>query len=70
MMNTQAGFIGKILFFSTIISISIKYGGQLIPLAPTNSIALTIVLLPSLVVALTLSWRLRSAQWQSQSQRQ
>ena len=56
-MNSQIAFIGKILFISTIVSISIKYGGQLISLAPNNSMALTIVLLPSLLVALTLSWR-------------
>ena len=56
-MNTQAGFISKILFFSAVISIVIKYGGQLVSFAPTNSIALTIVFLPSLLVALTLSWR-------------
>ncbi len=55
-MNTQVAFIGKILFVSTVISVLIKYGGQLIPFTPTNSIALTIVLLPSLLVALTLSW--------------
>ena len=56
-MNSQIAFIGKILFISTIVSISIKYGGQLISWAPNNSMALTIVLLPSLLVALTLSWR-------------
>ncbi len=56
-MNLQAGFIGKILFFSTLISILIKYIGQNLYLTPNNNIALIIVLLPSLLLALTLMWR-------------
>jgi hypothetical protein len=56
-MNTQAGFIGKILFFSTLISILIKYSDRIIHLAPSDNIALVIVLLPSLLLGLTLIWR-------------
>lgn len=58
-MNAQVGFIGKIIFFSTLISLLIKYGGQLVSFSPTNSTALIIVLLPSLLVAFALGWRSR-----------
>ncbi len=58
-MNTQAGFILKILLLSTVISIVIKYGGQLIPLKPTTSLALITVFLPSLIIALILGWQYR-----------
>jgi hypothetical protein len=53
-MNTQVKFIVKILFFSTIISIAIKYGGQLLPIQPTNTIALVLVLLPPSILAILL----------------
>ena len=56
-MNTQAGFILKVFFLSTAISILIKYGGQLVNFNPTNSVALIVVLLPSLIIALTLGWQ-------------
>ncbi len=56
-MTTQAGFIGKILFFSLILSIMIKYGGQLLSLSPNLTIVLTMVLLPTIIVALTLGWQ-------------
>lgn len=56
-MTTQAGFIGKILFFSLILSIMIKYGGQLVALSPNLVIVLTMVLLPTVIVALTLGWQ-------------
>jgi len=58
-MNTQAGFILKILLLSTVISIVIKYGGQLIPLKATTSLALITVFLPSLIIALILGWQYR-----------
>ena len=56
-MNTQAGFILKILLLSTGLSILIKYGGPLIPIRPTTSLALMIVLLPSLIMGLVLGWQ-------------
>ena len=58
-MTTQAGFISKILFFSLILSIMIKYGGQFLSLSPTLAIVLTMVLLPTVMVALTLGWQSR-----------
>lgn len=56
-MNTQAGFIFKILFWSAVLSFSIKYGGQYLALKPTTSTALAIVLLPSLIIGFNLGWR-------------
>ena len=56
-MSTQAGFILKILLLSTGISLIIKYGGEYLLLKPTTTIALFIVLLPSLVIGLILGWR-------------
>ena len=56
-MNTQAGFILKVLFFSTALSVLIKHGGQYLELKPTTTTALAIVLLPSLITGLILGWR-------------
>ena len=56
-MNTQAGFVFKILLLSTALSLSIKYGGRYLGLQPTVTTALAIVLLPSLIVGLILGWR-------------
>ena len=56
-MNTKIGFISKIAIASFLISALIKYGGQFPPLNPNNAIALTIVLLPSLVFAIILGFR-------------
>lgn len=58
-MNNQAGFIIKILLLSAGLSILIKYGGQHIPIQPTTSLAIIIVLLPSLVTGLVMGWRVR-----------
>ena len=51
-MNNQIGFILKIAIASFVLSALIKYGGQALPLNPTNTIALIIVLLPSIILAL------------------
>ena len=56
-MNTQLGFILKILLLSAVISLAIKYGGQYLALQPTVSTALAIVLLPSLIIGFNLGWR-------------
>ncbi|MBE9045335.1 hypothetical protein IQ255_13165 [Pleurocapsales cyanobacterium LEGE 10410] len=56
-MNTQTGFIFKVLLISTGLSILIKYGGPYTLLEPTTATALTIVLLPSLVIGLVLGWQ-------------
>ncbi|MEM6610739.1 MAG: hypothetical protein AAF652_00490 [Cyanobacteria bacterium P01_C01_bin.72] len=56
-MNNQAIFILKILLLSTGLSLLIKYGGAYLHLQPTSSTALTIVLMPSLVIGLILGWQ-------------
>ena len=53
-MNTQIGFILKILLLSTALSFLIKYGGQLIPIPQTNTVAIAIVLFPSVAIGLFL----------------
>jgi hypothetical protein len=50
-MNSNISFILKIAIASFIVSALIKYGGQLLPMTPTNTIALIIVLLPSVILA-------------------
>ena len=62
MMNTQAGFILKVVFLSAILSFLIKYGGRFIPITSANVNALILVLLPTLILSLILVWR-----WQQQS---
>jgi hypothetical protein len=56
-MNSQAIFIFKILLLSTGLSLLVKYGGGYLELQPTTITALTIVLMPSLVISLVLGWR-------------
>ena len=53
-MDTQAGFILKIILYSTGLSILLKYGGQLVAIKPTTTLVLIIVLLPSLIIGLVL----------------
>ncbi len=57
MDNQTLGFVLKILLLSTALSLSIKYGGQYLPLTPTTTTALIIVLAPSLLIGLILGWR-------------
>ncbi|MEL6580079.1 MAG: hypothetical protein AAFQ14_10020 [Cyanobacteria bacterium J06621_12] len=56
-MNNQAIFIFKILLLSTGLSLLVKYGGKYLHLQPTNSTALTIVLMPSLIIGIVLGWQ-------------
>ncbi len=56
-MNTQTGFVIKILLLSTALSVLIKYGGRYIPIQPTNAIAIALVFLPSLIVGSILGWQ-------------
>ena len=60
-MNTQAGFVLKVVFFSAILSFLIKYGGKFVPITSTTFTALIIVLLPTLILSLIFVWR-----WQQQ----
>jgi hypothetical protein len=53
----QAGFILKVLVISTGLSILIKYGGPSLSIAATPANALTLVFVPTLIVANGLLWR-------------
>ena len=56
-MNTQVGFIFKILLVSTLLSILIKYGGEYVPIQPTTTTAMIIVLFPSVAIGFLLGWQ-------------
>ena len=53
-MNGQIGFIIKILLVSTLFSFLVKYGGRLLPIEANDFLAITIVLLPSILFSLIL----------------
>ena len=61
-MNTQAGFMLKVLLLSAILSFAIKYGGKFIPLTDGTFDALILVLSPTIILSLILGWR-----WQQQT---
>jgi hypothetical protein len=50
-MGTQASFILKVLIFSGLISVLIKYVGPSLAIAPTSLNTLIAVLTPTLVLA-------------------
>ncbi|MEL6442264.1 MAG: hypothetical protein AAFQ80_23835 [Cyanobacteria bacterium J06621_8] len=52
-----AGFVFKVLLWSTGLSLLVKYGGSYLALLPTATNALIIVFMPSLILSLVLSWR-------------
>ena len=56
-MNDTIAFVSKIFIVSTCLSVLIKYGGQLLSISPTVAIAISAILLPSIIVAIALSWR-------------
>ena len=62
----QFGFIFELLIISTALSYLIKYGGQYLSMFVTPQKALLIVLMPSVVMAITLLFRYTIASKQSQ----
>ena len=56
-MNSQTVFILKVLMLSAGISVLIKYGCPVLSIPATPAIALTLVFLPTLLVAIALWWR-------------
>ncbi|MGK7878441.1 MAG: hypothetical protein AB4426_35620 [Xenococcaceae cyanobacterium] len=56
-MDTQAGFIFKVFILSAGFSVLIKYGGRILPIAPTQTNALIAICVTPLIVALALWWR-------------
>ncbi|NES83391.1 MAG: hypothetical protein F6K10_19400 [Moorea sp. SIO2B7] len=61
-MDSQTGFIFKVFILSTGLSVFIKYGGRVLPIAPTQTNALVAIALPSLILAFCLWWRDRKNQ--------
>lgn len=62
MVNSQVGFVIKVLLLSAVLSVGVKYGGRFLPLSPTSVNALLIVLLPLVIVSLLLGWRAKNFQ--------
>ena len=56
-MNTQTGFVIKVILLSTALSFLIKYGGRYVPIQSTNAIAAIIVISPSLIIGFILGWQ-------------
>jgi hypothetical protein len=56
-MQNQSGFIVKLIFLSTVISLLIKYGGQSLTIPVTTANAIVMILLPTLIMAALLLWR-------------
>ncbi|MEM9272659.1 MAG: hypothetical protein AAGA80_06805 [Cyanobacteria bacterium P01_F01_bin.143] len=59
-MNDTVTFFGKILILSTTLSVLIKYGGRLLSVSPTVTIAIVAILLPSIIIAIALAWRTKA----------
>jgi hypothetical protein len=58
-MNNQFGFLVKVLFFSALISVLIKYVAPVIPIPPSDVNALILVLCPTAIMIVLLSLRFR-----------
>jgi hypothetical protein len=56
-MNSNIGFILKVLFMSIALSLAIKYGGPMLSIPSTAAIALIAVFTPSIILAALLGWR-------------
>ncbi len=56
-MNTNLGFLLKVLLLSALGAVLIKFLGPLLSISGSNAIALTIVLSPTLILGILLSWR-------------
>ena len=63
----QFGFIFELLIISTVLSYLIKYGGHYLSMFVTPQKALLIVLMPSVVMAITLLFRYTIASKQPQN---
>ncbi|WP_110984443.1 hypothetical protein [Acaryochloris thomasi] len=50
-------FLVKILVLSAVISVAIRYLGPLLPLPATSSVALALVLSPTVIMSVALAWR-------------
>jgi hypothetical protein len=55
--SSELGLIIKVLLLSTLLAFGIRYLGPLLPLPPTDSVALAMVLLPPVGFGVFLLWR-------------
>jgi hypothetical protein len=59
-MENQLGFIVKLLLISALISLLIKYAFPYLAIPGTDTVALIIVLLPTVIMAIALLWRFQA----------
>jgi hypothetical protein len=67
-MVDRISFIVKVLIASTILSVTIKYGGRMLEIQPTETIAIIAILSPTLVLFALLFWRLFSRKQSSKNE--
>jgi len=56
-MDSQLGFLLKVFIGSALLSAVVKYGGRLVPIAPSNLNAAIAITLPSAVFLVVFWWR-------------
>ncbi len=61
-MSGQLVFIGKVIGWSAVLALVIKYLAPYLDVPATATNAIVAILLPTLVLAIALAWRWRSGQ--------
>ncbi|MBF2002957.1 MAG: hypothetical protein IGS50_07585 [Synechococcales cyanobacterium C42_A2020_086] len=56
-MNSPLNVILKVMLASLALAVAIKYGGPMLPIPASAPVALTLVLLPTLLMGIALVWR-------------
>lgn len=56
-MNSDSVYVLKVLIVSGGLALAIRYAAPLLSISPSVGIVLTLVLLPSTVLAIALGWR-------------
>ncbi|XGV98093.1 MAG: hypothetical protein ACAF41_03970 [Leptolyngbya sp. BL-A-14] len=64
----MVGLIFKVFLLSIALSIAIKYGAPMLPVAPTLTTVLIAVWLPAAIATVALVWRWRQGQRQQGTQ--
>ncbi len=57
-MDSNIGFVSKVLLLSTVLSVAIKYGGPFLAIAPGTINVAIAVILPALIMVIILGGRL------------
>ncbi len=57
-MQNQLGLLLKLAFFSLVLSLLIKYGGESLSIPATTANVIGIILLPTIIMAILLLWRI------------